>query len=124
MDGRILKIFGNSYYMTDGYYVAGKLNGPGSYLEVKEGKTYNGTWKDNELKDNYTGNYSSFLQNKNLGIEDNETHIMVYSAVSADKKLSDTCLVYDKENKQLSFGYFKDGMMRSGIFTRDEKFST
>ena len=105
-NGRILRISDNGSYITDGYNVDGKLNGMGSYLDTKEKKPYSGTWKDDELKDNFTWDFTSFLQNKNLRIENNENNILVFSGVSSDKRIKDTCYVYEKDKDQQSFGYF------------------
>jgi antitoxin component YwqK of YwqJK toxin-antitoxin module len=47
---------------------------------------------------------------------------MVYSGVSADRKIRDTCFVYDKKKNERTFGRFENGILRSGIFAIDDKF--
>lgn len=123
MNGRIIRIDESGSYITDGYLVNGKLNGPGANIDIKENKSFIGTWKDDELKEDYAENFTSFLRSSKLRVEDNENHIMVYSGLSSDRKINDTCFVYEKKLNQRSFGYFDNGMMRRGIFRRDEKFS-
>ncbi|MGH2553895.1 MAG: hypothetical protein ACRDEB_09265 [Chitinophagaceae bacterium] len=117
-NGRAIMIFPDGKTITDRIYVNDTADGPGYQYDTKSKTMFEGIWKNGEWVKETTGNYPSFMRNKNFGSYTTEDQIFIFSDfVKKDGKeeAHDTCFLYDIKKNNRWFGYFDHDRLTNGI---------
>lgn len=117
-NGRAIVISKDGNFLTDKFYINDTSNGQGYQYEVDSKQKYEGIWKNGEWVRAATGNYPSFMRNKNFGSTATSENIWIYSDIieKDNKKVyHDTCFAYDLKKYYRWFGYFDRGKFTNGI---------